>query len=304
MLGWLLACTGAGHSGGCVRRSQEQRDAVWVACDRARNQILWLDRDLIVRTIWKMPCPVSMVWNAGRLWVACALEGKRSGAHRLLCLGRDGRLLGSWETGPIRALARAGEGGGVFLLGGSGGGACLWRCDARGQWHGPLRVPGAEQLRKSAQGLYLFGAKHRAAWLPEKGRGEMLRISLPGDLQVQAGVHIQGNRLWCRSRSRSSPWRSWSPDSGQWTEPRYRPWLPESLIPLWPERPDESKPPVLKAWLRAQAVTRGAGGSWLLRAPEFLWLLDRSGQPRVGQGGFGFLAGATFVGGPPELDGN
>lgn len=237
-----------------------------------------------------------MAWGGDCLWVACAPSGERHGAHRLICLGRDGRLRGSWNTGPIRGLVPAGNQGGVILLEESGGVATLWKCDGMGDWHGPLPVPGIDGLRKSAGGIYLTGAPNAGAWFPDKEGVDLLHFKFPMELQSQSGVHIQGDRIWCRGKNKSSPWRSWGPKSRCWSDPQTHPWLPEDLGRHWPAMVGDLKPPALVAWLDAQEIEPGPGGSWLLQAPESLWLLDGSGKPQVGQGGFGFLVGAALVG--------
>ncbi len=291
-----MGCLGAGHSGGAIYRVRKPSKVSWVACDRGRNLIVWLDGDLIPRELWSVPCPVSMAWSGECLWVACALGGGRYGAHRLICLGRDGRLRGSWKTGPIRGLVSVGKQGGVVMLEDAGGSPTLWKCDGRGDWYGPISVPGAEELRRSANGIYLIGPLNRGAWLPGGSGADWLHFTLPMGLQCQSGVRIQGDRIWCRGKNKSSRWRSWSPESGRWSDPEVRPWLPEDLGRHWPAAVGDLKPPALVAWLDAQGIGSGPGGSWLLRAPEFLWLLDGAGKPRVGQGGFGYLVGAAWVG--------
>lgn len=79
--------------------------ALWVV-DRDAQRVLQLDRDLFVVGERRLPHPVGVVPTAaGGAWVACALEGRPRGAHRLVLLDPDLRELARVELGEVLALA-------------------------------------------------------------------------------------------------------------------------------------------------------------------------------------------------------
>jgi hypothetical protein len=294
--GWILACTGAGHSGGCVHRTGVDLPAAWVACDRSRNQVLWLDRDLIVRERWRVNCPVAIAWSEGQLWVASAVQGTREGPHRIFCLQPSGRLVGSWNVGPVRSMVSLANGG-VLLLGETDvGGAVLWRCGGWGRWTGPLPVPGARHLRTAATGIWVLGAPGSVEWLDKDWSRSLESIEVPDRLQTMSGFHLQGDKLWLRGAAKSSSWIPLDAAARRWGSARRRPWLPESLSSIWPDHARERKPASLMAWLNARTVLEGPNGGWLVQGNEYIWHLDARGNPLVGQGGFGVLTGAVAVG--------
>ncbi len=292
VMGWLLAMAGAGHGGGCAYGDRAAGNAVWVVADRSRNQLVWLDRDLIVTGRWSVPCPVAIAWGDGRLWVASAVEGRGDGAHRLHCLDRHGRLRGTWFTGPVLGLAS--RPGGIYLLGRSGPGSeLLWFFTSNGIRMGRIRTPGAKLIKESATGIWILGAPGKVTWIPDGSTKSPEITATPAHIQSQRGVQTRGMELWCRGPAKASKWYRFTVGGSGWGEARERPWLPPALDGHWPSGPRERRPPALVAWMDAQAIIPDMHGSWLVRGTDYLWRMDRHGIPLVGQGGFGFLTGAA-----------
>ncbi len=311
---WALACLGLGAllallpaafgPGAGAARSPTERGgpvALWAA-DRDAQLVVQLDRDLFVVGERRLPHPVRVAPTAGGgAWVACALEGRPRGAHRLVLLDRTLRELARVELGAVLDLS-AGPGEEVFVLEAPRRvSERVLRIAADGSLRTLFELPGARRLAAGEGWIAAADGEGRLECLGPDG--ERTAVELPGPLGPLVAVPggwwlvFQESRSLVRLTHGGSPLAvarlaaqhprlAGCPDGGLWLSGG----PPASLERRGADGAPKGRSAGLDpALLRGPLL--GLGPERVLFAgPGALVLLDGAGRARLGQGGFVGLA--------------
>ncbi|MEZ6019806.1 MAG: hypothetical protein R3F17_06795 [Planctomycetota bacterium] len=280
-LGVLLALGARREVGGGV-----PSEPAWRLLDRARGQVVTLDRELLVTGIEELPEARAMAGFAGGYWV---LRGWGEGAE--LVLVESGETVITRAAPHAIAIAGA-DGLGVFGLCQEDSSGCEWVHYARdGPARGCLAVPGAEMLFALGDGMCALDPAG-IAWFdpdPRGGGAQDVQCVDLGSEVVQA--RPMETRLWVRTKDSGSRWRIFDRFGREVPLPTGRygslPWHAPSAAgeEAWE-----------LAWRESTAIL--SDGQTLLVQPESVWWASADGRRSFGQGGFGDLCSGYAIRSP------
>jgi len=290
-----------------ARRTPLERVAIWLA-DRGAGQVVGLNSELLHRVVIPVVHPVALQpASGGGVWVVSRLRG--ADAHEWLLFDASGELRSRGELAGFRCSRADGRGGFWALVRGGMG------LERRGADGSVEFGPDARELR-STDGR---GASKLAA----NSNGELLAWCVQGELGL-----IEGEKSVRRECLREEVLDVCGDDRGWWvlTESRLleldsglterRVWrAPERAARLFESSTGSGVWVLDRLGKRATLVGdrtrewrtrkwRLAGVSAfrelnheaiLAAAPGALIVLDRSGEPRAGQGGFDHLVAAALA---------
>lgn len=269
------------------------------ACDRDAGLVLHLDRDLFVVAERRLPRPVRVAPTTdGGAWVACALEGRPNGAHRLVHLDRELRAEAQLELGTLLGLVAKESGEALVLeapqegaervleVGPEGNSRVLFECPgaralavsgsriAVGDRLGRLELWGPRGERSSVQlpaGLGPLAPAHEGWWVVAQDGTRLVRLTHAGSLV--AATELDPSEL------RLAP----CPSDGLWSSGA------GVLERRGPDGERISRLEVPNPALGSGPILALESGQVLIAGPGALLELGPGGRPRVGQGGFSGL---------------
>ena len=311
-----------------ARRAPLERVAIWLA-DRGAGQVVGLNSELLHRVVIPVVHPIAVQPALdGGVWVVSNLRGQGSGsAFEWLLFDAEGDLRFRGEWAGFRCLISDGCGGCWALVGGGSSlerrgpdGVVVFRLDA-GEFHSSERAvaPLTSEPVESRSRRDAFGARGLAA----NAADQLIAWRSNGELQL-----VEGSRVTRRECFREEVLDLCAEANGWWmlTEGQLlelgpdlsvrRAWrAPERAARLFYSSTGSGVWTLDQLGKRAELVgdrTRGwrvrkwrLAGACVLRelkheallatTPGALIVLDRSGDPRAGQGGFDHLVALALA---------
>ena len=311
-----------------ARRAPLERVAIWLA-DRGAGQVVGLNSELLHRVVIPVVHPIAVQpAPGGGVWVVSRLRGVRSGsAHEWLLFDARGKLRSRGDWPGFRCMSSDGRGGCWAL---AREGTCLERQGPDGSVE--LRLD-TRELRSSERPTTVVGSEFAegpscenalgAAGFARNSGGQLLAWFVHGELALMEGAAI-GNReclrevvldvcgedrsWWVLTESRLLELGSDLSERRVWRAPERAARLFESSTGsgVWAldrlgKRAqlvgDRTRGPRTRKWRLAgvSAFRELHHEALLAAAPGALIVLDRSGEPRAGQGGFDHLVAFTLA---------